>query len=87
MRAGQQITLRPDTQVDDQADKARKHHQNHPQDGIIHATALRIARHPNQHRNVQGEECDYENAKEPQAAASGQGTGVVAALPHQKGCE
>ena len=77
MRTSDQITLWPGQDIDDQPDNPGEKHQKHPQYGTIHPAVLGILCDPDQQRNVQGNDANDDEAKNPHAATGGQTTGGI----------
>jgi hypothetical protein len=80
LRTRNQVALWADQNVNDEADQAGQHDENHPEDGVVHAPIFRILCNPDQQRDVQSDESDDDQTKETETAAGGGTTGSVIPL-------
>ena len=70
MRALNEVTLRSRKEINHQPKDARGHYQDHPEHGAVHATTLRVARNPDQERDVQGNHAQDNHDEENDAAST-----------------
>jgi hypothetical protein len=69
------IALWPREEIDQDADKRNKHHQEHPQNRAVHAPCLGVASYPNQKRDLERDKTKPTNDQKTTAATAYGATG------------
>jgi len=80
MGTGNQVTLRPGQDINDQSNESREHDQYHPQDSVIHTPVLGIFRHPHQQSDIESNDREDDESDESHAATGGETASCIIAM-------
>ena len=87
VRALNEISLGPGEEINNQSEDAGEQDQNHPDDGAVHATRLRVAGHPDEQSDVEDDKSNRnENERSTQCASRSRSGGAWISLRPQGRC-